>query len=130
MNSHSAPSIYSKKQNMVTCIIMLPSSVSRKYTQPLSYIWLLCNISPSKFLPLCNTAWEGTSPSNLQQVYLPLMSQADCRATFPSLLITDYMMCAGTQGISTCQVSHASVILLLIYMEGPQYLFMCVYNDL
>ena len=60
---------------------------------------------------VCNsTGWGLTSgaglflPNALQWAKLPVHSRADCEEIFPGY-ITDGMICAGTTGYSTCNVS-------------------------
>ena len=60
---------------------------------------------------VCNsTGWGLTTgaglflPNALQWAKLPVHSRADCEEIFPGY-ITDGMICAGTTGYSTCNVS-------------------------
>lgn len=72
------------------------------------------------------TGWgaleEGGSISPiLQEVVVPILTNAECRATkYPSRKITDNMMCAGFKegGKDSCQVSKSRINLKLRNREG------------
>lgn len=66
------------------------------------------------------TGWgavkEGGSISHtLQEVFVPILSNAECRETkYPSRRITDNMLCAGYQegGKDSCQVRRKFLVFL------------------
>lgn len=93
------------------------------------------------------TAESGAISQTLQEVTVPILSNADCRASkYPSQRITDNMLCAGYKEGSkdSCQVINNkfffSVIvtintspLLTTYTNGNCYVFvhlhlLCVYH--
>lgn len=47
----------------------------------------------------------SASPRYLQQTALPLLSPAQCRQYWGYNRITDAMICAGSSGVSSCQVT-------------------------
>ena len=62
---------------------------------------------------ICNsTGWGishsgGLLPSNtLQWIQIPTHSPNECQNIFPDVSITDGMVCAGSKGHTTCNVSQ------------------------
>ena len=53
------------------------------------------------------SGWGGTSdfgdiPRKLQKVQIPVMQQWECKLFYKDYNITDYMLCAGRAGRSSC----------------------------
>lgn len=51
----------------------------------------------------------GSSPSQLQEVYLKMISRAECKDMYGQSAITDRMVCAYDKGKDSCQVQINSI---------------------
>jgi len=62
------------------------------------------------------TEFDGAYPSRLNQVRIPIISNSDCAAQYPTFTILGSQMCAGdlaTGGVDTCLVCFTWWLLLL-----------------
>lgn len=103
------PSYDSSNNDNDMCLLKLSSGVNfTNYIQPVCLT--AANTVPSTGSDVWVTGWGtlssgGSTPDRLQEVMVPVVSQAQCESSYSTqdITITNNMLCAGVGGRDSCQ---------------------------